>query len=375
MVRFMRRLLQQVASGDFGSKLDPWIIRVLTRPSVSRLTCALIVAAYVVTIGLVDYLSGTAISLQVFYLAPIALALAWLGFFAAFLTAVCSIIARVGGDWLLGAEYTRRPSIIWNCLGFLATYLIVVWILQAFITLRRELEDRVRSRTDALAREVIAREQLQQELIEISERERRSIGNDLNEGLGQHLTALTFATEVLNQQLAANNPRAADTAREIGRLAEEGVRQSRQLGRGLLLSAIEPAGLTLELEELAASIQRQTGVRCHCEAVEPPLVYDSSTASHLFRIAQEAVRNSIRHAKPTALHLSLRGEDRDLVLAISDNGTPLAPAKTGEDPHAALRAMAHRARLIGAHFSLESKPGHGTRVSCRVPLTAPPVLT
>jgi len=370
----MPRPTQPAARGTPDTRPDPWVIRVLIHPPGSRATQVLVVSAYVAVIGLIDYYSGTAISLQVFYLVPILLALAWLGFFAAFVTSVCSIVARVGGDWLLGAEYTQRPSIVWNLIGFLATYLVVAAILQAFITLRRELEARVASRSDALAKEVLAREQLQQELVELSERERRTIGNELHEGLGQHLTALTFATGVLAQQLADKDPRAAETAREVGRLAEEGVRQSRQLARGLLLTAIEPAGLNRELEELAASIQSQTGVRCHFNAVQPPLVEDSSTASHLFHIAQEAVRHSIRHARPTDVHVSLRGDRRSLELAISDNGIPLAAAEEGAGPPAALREIAHRARLIGAEFSLESKPGQGTCVSCRVPL-APSAAT
>ena len=153
----VRLLLKQIVSGTPGPWLDAWVIRALTRPPVSRLTCGLIVAAYVVVIGVIDYLSGSAISLQVFYLAPIALALAWFGLFAAFITSLCSILSRVGGDYLLGAEYTRRPSIIWNMLAFLATYMIVAWILQSFISLRRELEERVKSRTAALAEEVLAR--------------------------------------------------------------------------------------------------------------------------------------------------------------------------------------------------------------------------
>ena len=154
---------------------------------------------------------------------PLPLHLPGFGFFAAFVTSVCSIAARVGGDYILGAEYTRRPSIVWNTLGFLATYVILAWILHAFITLRRELEERVNSRTAALADEVLAREKLQQELIEISERERRTIGNDLHDGLGQHLTAMAFAAEVLTTQLAKNDPLAAKTARDIVRLAEEGI--------------------------------------------------------------------------------------------------------------------------------------------------------
>ncbi|MDB6165849.1 MAG: histidine kinase, partial [Lacunisphaera sp.] len=239
----------------------------------------------------------------------------------------------------------------------------------SFIKLRAELEERVKSRTAALATEVLAREQLQQELIEISERERRTIGNDLHDGLGQHLTAMAFAAEVLSQQLANRDAAAANTATEIVRLAEEGILQSRQLARGLLLTAIEPANLNRELEELAATVQRQTGVRCHYEARQPPLVADSSTASHIFRIAQEAVRNSIKHAQPTALNLSLAGENESLVLRVSDNG-PGLPVTARKEAGVGLRVMAHRAKLIGGDFTLESAPGKGTHIRCRVPLPA-----
>lgn len=367
----MRRLFQQLTSGELGARLNTWIIRILTRPAVSRRTCGLIVAALVILIGIADYLSGTTISLQVVYMVPIAMALAWLGFFAAFITSVCSIAARVGGDYILGGAYTRSPTIVWNVAGFLATYVVFAWILQSFIMLRQELEERVRSRTDALAREIRAREKLQQELSEISERERRSIGKDLHDGLGQHLTALAFASEVLARQMADSDPLAPATAQEIGRLAEEGVKQSRQLARGLLLGAIEPASLSRELEELAASMQRQTGVRCRYEAVSPPLVSSSSTASHIFHIAQEAVHHSIRHAQPTALHLSLHGGEQELVLAISDNGT--APTALTAAQAATRLEMEHRARLIGADFTLDSKPGHSTHLFCRIPLGNPAV--
>ena len=117
----VRQLLPQFTPGKLAPRRDAWVLRILTPPPGNRLTRILIVAAYIISLGIVDCLSGTTLSLQVFYLAPIALALAWLGFFAAFIASVCSIIARVGGDYLLGAEYTRRPSIVWNTLGFLAT--------------------------------------------------------------------------------------------------------------------------------------------------------------------------------------------------------------------------------------------------------------
>ena len=351
----------------FKATLDSRVLRVLIQPPTGVAARVGVITALVLGIGVIDYLSGIWISLQVFYLVPIAFAVAWLGFLAAFLTAIICIIMRVGGDYLQDAPYTHHPSILWNSLVFLMTYMIVAWGIYLLVNFQRELEERVRARTAALAREVNAREQLQQELIELSERERRTIGNDLHDGLGQHLTAMAYAAQILSQLLAAQKHSAAGAAQQIVQLAEDGILQSRQLARGLLLTAIEPGSLNHELEELAASVQRQSGVRCYYESQQPSLVEDSTTASHIFRIAQEAVRNSIRHAHPTALHLSLTSDSQALVLVISDNG-PGLPATPGSKAGVGLRVMAHRAKLIGGAFTLESTPGQGTRIRCRVPL-------
>ena len=352
--------------------LDSRVLRILTQPPAGITTRVAIITALVLGIGAIDYATGIGISLQVFYLMPISIAVAWLGFLSAFVTSICCIVVRISGDYLLGAHYMRHPAIVWNSLAVLATYIIVAWGIYLLVNLQQQLEVRVRARTAALALEVNAREQLQQELIELSERERRTIGNDLHDGLGQHLTAMAYAAQILSQQLAAEQHPAAKTAQEIVRMAEDGILQSRQLARGILLTAIEPDSLNRELQELAASVQRQSGVRCYYESLHPPLVDDSTTASHIFRIAQEAVRNSIRHAHPTALNLSLTSDSHWLVLAVSDNGLGL-PATPGSKAGVGLRVMAHRAKLIGGEFTLESTPGQGTRVRCRVPLHKLPV--
>ncbi|HVT74677.1 MAG TPA: sensor histidine kinase [Lacunisphaera sp.] len=352
-------------------RLDAGMLYVLTQPPASRSLRVAVAFGGMLFLGWIDYVTGPSLSLQVFYLAPILLALAWLGVPAALFASVCSVAVRVGGDYVLGAEYTRRPTLLWNSLGHLAIYCAVVWAVGSLLRLRRELEQRVVARSAELAEEILTREQLQRELIEISERERRTIGNDLHDGLGQHLTAMAYAAQVLTHQLAAGDKSAADTAREIGRLAEEGILQSRQLARGLLLTAIEPRDLQRELQELATLVQRQTGVRCQFRSAPVPLVRDSSTASHLFRIAQEAVRNALRHAQPHTLDLSLAQEDEAVVLTVSDDGAGLPPAAPKERG-VGLRVMAHRAKLIGGDFKLESDPGHGTRIQCRVPLGLPP---
>lgn len=369
----MPRLPSQLTPGQLWPTFDSWVLRILSRPPVSRAACILIVATYVTGIGVVDYLSGTTLSLQVFYLAPIALAVAWLGLMPAFFTAVVSIVVRVGGDYLQHADYTRRPSIVWNTIGFLATYMIVAWILNAFIRLRRELEERVNSRTSALAQEIKAREELQREMLEISERERRIIGNDLHDGLGQHLTAMAFAAEVLIGQLPERSGVAAKTAQELGRLAEDGIRQSRQLARGLLLTAIEPASLRRELQELAVTVDRQGGVACRFESPRMPTIASSGVASHIFRIAQEAVRNSLKHAQPTEITLILDGDEHEIILTISDNGLGLPALQKAEaETGVGLRVMAQRAKLLGGELTIESLQGRGTRIRCHVPLQSAP---
>ena len=83
------------------------------------------------------------------------------------------------------------------------------------------------------------------------------------------------------------------------------------------------------------------------------------------------MRNSIRHAQPTALHLSLTKDGEALVLLVSDNG-PGLPLTSRKEAGVGLRVMAHRAKLIGGEFSLESEPGKGTQIRCRVPLAALP---
>jgi signal transduction histidine kinase len=345
--------------------LNSWVLKVLTKPPVSRSARVGAIVGLVAGIGLADYLSGIWISLQVFYLIPISFAVAWLGFFAAFVTSIVCIVVRVGGDYVQNAPYAHHPSITWNSLVFLATYMTVAWGINLLVNFQRELAERVRARTQALKRETEARQKLQQELIETSERERRTIGNDLHDGLGQHLTAMAYAAQILSQQLG-NHP-AASGARDLVRLAEEGIQQSRQLARGLLLTAIEPENLTREMSELAASVQRQTGVACHFEARAVPTVKDSNTASNLFRIAEEAARNSTRHARPTALHMSLSHERDCLVLDIRDDGGGL-PEESDRKVGVGLSVMDQRAKLLGGELIVESAQGKGTHIRCRVPL-------
>jgi signal transduction histidine kinase len=335
-------------------------------PGHSRGRSIAIILGMVVLIGLVDYLAGIRISLVLFYFVPITLSVAWLGWRAACIISVLSTLARIAGDLAVG-PYHYPLAAYWNRLMDLAVYWAVVWVIHALISLRRELEQRVRQRTAALEQAIATRDQLQSQLFEVSRRERSAIGHDLHDGLGQHLTATAIAANLLAGQLASRGDPAAGDARAIEKLVQEGIGQTRQIARGLLLAAIEPGELVPELEELAATISHEQHVACHFMHHGDCPGLDASTASHLLYIAQEATHNAVRHARPTLLEISLVKEAAAFVLTVTDNGTGL-PLLDPRQPGMGLRIMVHRAELIGGELSLKPAPGGGTCVRCQVPL-------
>lgn len=317
-------------------------------------------------VGVIDYVTGPYLSVRVFYEIPILLAASWLGWRMAAAMSVASVAILLACAYVADADYVHRPQIVWNMAIALAMYLVVVWIFTAFLELHRRLEDRVRERTAALKHEVAVRARLQRELLTISERERSSIGNDLHDGLCQHLAATAMAAQVLAGDLDREGNRAAAAARDIAGLVEQAIAQTRSLANGLLLAAIEPERLPAELERLAAEVNDRHGIGCRLVLSGDPRAPDARTASHLFRIAQEAVRNAVRHAHPKKLEILLSGDARGLSLAVSDDGPGFVRSRRGAGM--GLRIMQHRALLIHGEFAVEPGEGGGTRVSCRVPI-------
>jgi len=321
-------------------------------------------------IGWIDYITGVRVSLGLFYLLPITLSVAWLGGREACAAAVVSIVVRVAGD-LESGTYHYPVTAFWNRLADLGMYLVIIWVFHALISLWRELELRVRLRTAALEQALRARDELQAQLFEISRRERSSIGHDLHDGLGQHLTATAMAASLLAASLSeARQPTVGD-AQNIVRMLQDAISQTREIARGLLLAAIEPDELISELEELAATLSQEGGPRCHFTWRGPFEGLDAAISSHFFYIAQEAARNALRHARPSHVEISLQAVPGAIELTVTDNGPGVSP-RAGS-PGMGLRIMAHRAEIVGGEFSVEPAAGGGTRVRCRAPLSRPAV--
>ena len=328
--------------------------------------------ALLALIGIIDYLSGYEMLFSVFYLLEVGLAAWFLGKGFGALMSVLSVIVWIGGDMAAGARYSNPLIPIWNALILMVFYFIVVWLLASLRSLHRELETRVRQRTEALTREMAERQRLESEILRVSEREQRRIGHDLHDNLCQHLTATALAGQVLGDRLAAKSlPEAADASKVV-ELVEEGMNLARNLARGLYPVEMEAEGLMAAFQELATSITKGTRIQCVFECDVPVLVHDDAVATHLYRIAQEAVRNAIQHGKPKRIGINLSERGPLLTLTIEDDGQGLP--ETGPEPKGlGVRIMAHRASMVGGAFSIEPAPTGGTIVTCSLPKSSKPV--
>lgn len=216
-------------------------------------------------------------------------------------------------------------------------------------------------------RDISERKRLEREILEISDQERRRIGQDLHDGLCQHLAGIELMSQVLQQKLSARSKSDATRAAEIARHVRDAIAQTRSLARGLAPVTLESEGLPSALRELAVNTEKMFGIVCRVQAPQSFAGTPAGTAMHLYRIAQEAVSNGIKHGKATQIDIGLVINEQRLVLSASDNGTGI-PAVLPRNDGMGLRIMRYRAEIIGGLLSVQPNPAGGTVVRCSVPL-------
>lgn len=331
----------------------------------SRSLLVLLALLIVVGIGVVDYVTGWELSFSVFYLLAVGLATWFVGTRFAIFISVLSVAVSLGGDLAMGSKYSSSLVPWWNASIVLTSYLVVVLLLTKLRNLYAEMESRVRQRTMALTDEMAERERAERELLEISEREQRRIGHDLHDSLGQHLTGAALAGQVLEEKLSTRGlPEAAD-ANKVVELVEEGITLSRKLAKGLHPIEMEADGLMQALEELAAISSDLFKISCRFDCDSPVLIRDTATSGHLYRIAQEAVSNAVKHGRAKNISVQLETLDDGIALRVKDDGIGL-PDELPKSAGMGLRIMAHRASMIGGEFLAKREDYGGTVVSCVV---------
>ncbi|MGH7970985.1 MAG: ATP-binding protein, partial [Limisphaerales bacterium] len=218
-------------------------------------------------------------------------------------------------------------------------------------------------------RDVTQRKHLEKEVLEAGDQERRRIGQDLHDGLCQHLAGIELMSQVLEQKLSSRSKADAARAGEIARHVREAIGQTRSLARGLSPVTLESEGLFSALHELAAGTERMFGIACRIISSHAVEIHAPAVATHLYRIAQEAVSNAIKHGKASEVEIRLEsGGDRAL-LSVRDNGSGMSPG-LGRTNGMGLHIMEYRAGMIGGLLSIVKNPEGGTTVQCSVPLPA-----
>ncbi len=347
------------------TRLETW-----SKPSLMALCLGIVIA-----IGFVDYLAGYETFFFIFYLLAVFLAVWFVGGSFGGLISALSVIAWIFTDFIAGVRYSGYFVPIWNATIMFVFYLVVVVLLGRLRTTHKELEERVSQRTATLTKEIQERTRLQKELLETSERVARRIGYDLHDGLCQHLTGTALAGQLLGQRLANQSlPEEAEADRVV-ELIEEAIELTRTLARSLHPIEIQAGQLADNLQELAAGTSERFKVSCQFECNQNTLLSgmnNANIATHLYRIAQEAITNAIRHGKARHINIRLDSTGHEIVFTVIDDGLGL-PENARNGDGLGLRIMAYRASMIGATFGIERLSClPGTRVTCALVINGEP---
>jgi len=262
-----------------------------------------------------------------------------------------------------------------------------------------QVHDRTQWLFTGIIRDISERKELQAEVLRVAEEEQRRIGQELHDSVQQQLTGLGLIAQNLADAISANDARLAEEggreelAQRAGRVAKgisDALNEVHTLARGLIPVEVDSSGLVSALAQLAAATSQLTipapqksgqsergsvPIKCTFHSDEPIEVADNMVATHLYRIAQEAVNNAVKHGRGERIEISIERTDHHLCVRVLDNGIGIDEklfrggiARTDRANGLGLRIMAYRAGLIGAALIVERMREGGTRVTCALPM-------
>jgi len=318
--------------------------------------------ALLFAISWLDLVTGHQVSLVLFYTAPIVFAVWLCDNKSVFIIAALAGALWSWADIALGHVYlsaTVQASEI-------AIRFAFFFLVAAAGIATKEQHQAAKARIALLEHA----QRLEKQIIEVSEYEQQRIGRDLHDGLCQFLAAVGCVATSLKIDLEAQNlSEPAASAAEIEKLLSESVKQARNLAHGLVPVQLDEAGLPAALEELAASTSRLLAMDCTFEFAGDYRIAHNDKATHLYRIAQEAINNATKHGKAQNIELRLSANSNAVSLSIADDGAGFS--KTEKDLNGlGISIMRYRANVVGGEFEIEARAKGGTIVSCTVPAGA-----
>jgi PAS domain S-box-containing protein len=218
-----------------------------------------------------------------------------------------------------------------------------------------------------IARDISERKELQAEVLQVAEEEQRRIGQELHDSVQQELTGLGLLAQIIFEGAAGGLAVDVKLAERVAKGIAETNRKVRLLSRGLIPVEVHAQGLMSALAELATRTSQLCGLDCRFECGQPVELADGLTATQLYRIAQEAVNNVVKHAQATELGLHLSRQDDRLILRVVDNGIGISD-EDAAGKGMGLHIMAYRAGVIGGWVHVARTSPAGTAVTCTVDL-------
>jgi two-component system sensor kinase FixL len=210
------------------------------------------------------------------------------------------------------------------------------------------------------------RKAMQKTLLDISEREQQRIGRDVHDGLGQHLHGLSYLAALLEKHLQGDGSPRALEARQLKEYLLDALELMRSVAHGLQPVESVPEGLMAGLNELAKRTSKLFKIVCRFDCPAEVQIQKHSAAIHLYRIAQEALNNAVKHAKPTHIHIKLEIERPRIILRVSDNGVGIHRANRNRRGMG-LQIMRFRTEALNGELLIKRQPTGGTEMLCSVP--------
>jgi signal transduction histidine kinase len=322
----------------------------------------------VALVASIDYSVGDEIALSILYLVPVS----WAAAVGRTRGIIIALFAGCAWWWV---EVNTKPAFShvlipwWNTFARTAVFVSFAVFVAELRRAKLHLEAEVQRRTADLLEEVEQRRRLEREMAEMAAQEQVRVARDLHDGVGQYLAGLAFRARVLVEDLRSQAPEHLAQAQKLMDLIDLANRETRRLDR-MLQARAEGEDLVAALHRLVNNVQQLFDVNCAVNLPQTTPALDALQSDTLFRIAQEALNNAIKHGEAKLINLLLHEEPDGVRLIVTDQGRGLQAYAEGHSG-AGLKIMRYRAELIGAELDVRNGTGGGCIVECRLPLRTP----
>ncbi len=216
--------------------------------------------------------------------------------------------------------------------------------------------------------DISERRRLEKEILRISEEERRNLGQDLHDGLGQMLTGISLISQNLARKLNSEDKTVAKEVEDISNLVKEADEYAKALAHGLINVSFEEKGLQAALYQLSNQAEKFFNVRCTCNCDDNLKINNQMKAMNLYRIAQESISNAAKHGKAQEIAINLRAENKTIKLSIEDNGIGFSKsARDKKKKGMGIYIMKYRANMMSGNLEISKTEDNRTAVICSIP--------